>query len=243
MSLPWSKGKLAFSAKATSGGAKAVNAATRASLVLLGSLVALASLWWGHQGVRSDLESRVIQELSAGRVVAVEGTVKRIYRNREGMLLVDLGTDAPVIFMPSGGKLPTEPRLGERLQVLAVRSDGPQGSALYPVSQDHIRPQGRSEYPLVTISQARRMAKGSRIQLHVRGTSATTQTSRAGKTHLHVEVKDATGQAPGIMWEGSYSAREVDLFRSGRPLVVYAEVDFFQSNLSLVIIGAKEERP
>lgn len=213
----------------------------KAIMALVGSLCILGSLWWGHQQVRSELPASVSSTVEEGRLVTVSGTVTRAFRNKEGMWIVDVSPPGgTVLIMPSVGVLSFTPRVGDQLQIVARRVEGDKGLTFYPVSRDHVQRTGRVNRSVISLAQARGLQKGSTVRLRVDGIQAEVMTSNAGKRHLQVSVRDATGEASGILWEGSYGDREISLIRSGRPLVIDAVIDFFRGNWSLVILSVEE---
>lgn len=85
----------------------------------------------------------------------------------------------------------------------------------------------------ISLADIREMAQGETVRVVVRGKSAEVFGSSAGREHLRFEVEDATGSAPGIMWEGDWTSAHMEMLRSGDWLVT-AEVDWFQGQASLI---------
>lgn len=217
----------------------------QAGAALIGSLAVLGGLWWGHQQEQRHLTDRLDLSKVSSKLVTVSGIITRAYRTTEGLWILDVGTPKQTVMIsPNLGELPFHPRKGDQVQITARQEEDDQGVTYFPIAKAQIKFLGRANPPskgtLNTIAQAWTLKKGSSVTLQVQGVSATTMKSAAGKTHLQIRIKDNTGEAPGVLWEGTYNSREIGLLQSGRELIVQGEVDFFRNNLSLIISSVEE---
>lgn len=217
-------------------------AASWAWVLVLSSCCIWLLLWLLHQQTKGRLAADIQAALDAGRLEQLSGTVTRAYQNRYGVWVITVNGHDTLLVMPNMGVLAEKPEPGHCLQAAgrkrrSLRYDQP---AFYPVSASAIQlfppsPHSGCGLPIVTIAQAARMEVGQWAWLEVRGASAQIFRSQAGRQHLRVWVRDETGEAHGIMWEGQFSDRDRELLQSGDPVRLLAQVDSFGGSLSLIV--------
>lgn len=201
---------------------------------LAASFVVWAVLWAMHQQEKGRIPDTVQEALAAGGVEQLVGILSGVRRNRYGVgawEVTNHGGRHQVLVMPNLGRLHPGPRPGDCLVVTGrwkrqLRHEEP---AFYPAALAAIQavPAGtQASCPVrfASVADAAPMV-GERVWLRVWGEGAQRFRSRSGKEHLRVQMRDATGAAQGVMWEGEFTSEDIAHFRSGRPLRVFVQVD------------------
>lgn len=180
----------------------------------------------------------------------LKGRVTHLREGSGGILSLSLATEGhgnvTLNLMPTLGPLPFSAKVGDRITCTAYATQHTKGGRpthFRPASALHLAlnpPQeSTSTPPTLTLQEAQSLPPKRLILLRVQGLKAEPFTSRNGKKHLRFTVADPTGQADGVMWEGSHGDREAQLLAAGSPLLLRAKTARHRRAFSLV--GLKVE--
>lgn len=208
------------------------------------SIIAWIVLFVGHQKAVS-VDPAASFDVPRSELYELQGTVESVYTSRHGILILDLsGAERKIVIMPNLGVIRPEPRPYDTVRITAV--EGYRGS-WQPVSARHVvvveSAFDSHIIPTVSISEANQLPSGTTVRLLARGAAASLFRSSSGRTHLRFEIQDVTGRSSGIVWEGNYEDGDMDLFLSNVPLMIIAEVDRFDGQLSFIASSFKELGP
>ena len=227
------------------------------SLTLLSSLTALIVLFAANaRYVYSDALYQLPQ-LTAGHIAdprfagstfRFDGLVTDVGTLRSGMLIIklrngeeDVSLDAAVF--PSVGCLPIKPARGETVRVtgnLGIYQGRPQLKPLSAVHVEVISPRDAA-IPLADAVSTDRVGETLRVG-PLTAAAVAPFTSRRGLEHVRLtlaEPRPAGGRTPataqGVMFQGDRTDCEVNLLRSGAPVVVTAEINLYEGRPSLTV--------
>lgn len=226
------------------------------SIMLFASCAVLVLLWAAHQFVLSSriftvpiAEARRMQEsVSVQLRVRGQWAVERRTKQGDLCLRFQVADESGVTegVMWQGTYFPETKRLLESGQpiVLSIDVNFFQGK-FSPVAKSVRRDPSGEPVPVnegvltTSIAEARRMPKGERARLRVRGEWAVERRSCQGKPYLRFKVNDESGIAEGVIWQGTYSPQTKRLLESGEPVFLLIEVDFFRGEFSPIALSVR----
>ena len=178
----------------------------------------------------------------SGTTLRFEGRVNSVRTLPSGIVLLRLYNPAEDVYLessvfPSLGCLPLKPQRGELVRItgnLGAYQGRPQ---LRPLSADHVEVVASTPDADVQPLSAALEGEAGDVMLLGPVTPANVEffTSRAGRRHLRLNFTHAAATVPGVMFEGDWTDCEVRRLRSGRPVVLAAELDEYQGELSLIV--------
>ena len=226
------------------------------ALAVVACVVALAVLFSANAryaypdvpGALPRLTSRhVVDSRFAGSTFQVAGRVTTASMTSRGIQFIqihdpveDVYLDAPVF--PSLGCLPVRPQRGDTIRVTGNLGSYGGQPQIRPLSSAHVEvlTSGGLEGP---IPLAAALAQtGAKVRVGpITATAVERFVSSSDREHLRLVLAASAARtqepatARGIMFQGAWSQCELDLLRSGAPIVVTAEVGTFQDEPSLTV--------
>ena len=140
---------------------------------------------------------------------------------------------------PSFGELPRV-RRGDTVEIVGNLGKYRGKWQLNPLSTEHIRIIDEQDYSLaVPLSLALKRVNEILLIGPVDAVDAVPFTSKSGKKHLRIVVRDQAGAAEGIIFEGNWDEIDLETFRKKQTVYLKAKVGIYRGKPSLQTMSVK----
>lgn len=209
---------------------------------------------YDHDADYQTLSSTIIADpVNQGMTFSFSGTIIDAHTTRQGLIILkvqnrqsNLTIDVPIF--PSIGKLETTPQTGDSISLVGNLGQYKGKPQLQPLAAELIQVQQNSHIdPEVSHTLREAIVDGNQnVTLLIGPVSAVstqTFTSKSGKTHLKVVLRDPTALVEGVIWAGNWDQALRNQLGSKAAFHVNAKVGSFRGQPSLTINKVIFSRP
>jgi hypothetical protein len=225
------------------------------SVIVILTCFAIVNNFWSYgprEETRRLTPEHLLNPQSRGQLFLFKGVVTSSFRTRNDLFILSLksedgGKTIQVPIWPSFGELPLV-RRGDTVEI-----DGNLGKyrgkwQLNPLSAEHIRINSAEHiriidewyYSLaVPLSQALKRIDETLLIGPVDAVDAVPFTSKSGKKHLRIVVRDQEEEVSGIIYEGSWNEIDLEIFRKKQTVYLKAKVVKYNGKPSIETMSVK----
>lgn len=183
-----------------------------------------------------------IERKDLGKLVYTEGTVKRVFQNKQNMFFLTIESeerDIGVSLFPSFGRLKYIPEKGDLIRVEGILEKYQDQFQISPLSKDSIHlikaadknPIFLKKYPNVSISELKYYMGETVLIKNVQVVKSSSFISRKGNKILSFSITDGNEEISGIF---SWNNSSLKKLKEGHRITLLAEVSTYQGDISLL---------